>query len=106
MLHENLIVKRIREIQSSLGEGDQVVIWKDEYQISEDGNVPTNYDNMTDAEIIKVRDEEMGSLNPKPIRLQDLEDRIVSLEDKLSSYMEKTPHDHHHEDEGMSRYAR
>ena len=66
-------VNRIREIQSGLEEGDQVVIWKDEYQISKDGNVPTNYGNMTKA-IQKRIERILASAKMKKVQLINSED--------------------------------
>jgi len=73
--------KEIIEIQSSLGEGDQVIIRQDGYQVSVGSNIDT-------PDVLKLY-----------YKIQDLESRVVNLE-------EKTPHDYDAEDEGMSRYAR
>ena len=69
MYQESQVVEKVREIQRRMGDGDEIVIWKDELQVSEDGKVSTNYSH------------------PKPIRLQDLQDRIEDLEVKLGGHL-------------------
>jgi hypothetical protein len=37
------VTEEIKALQARLVEGDVITIWKDEFQIKLEGNVPTNY---------------------------------------------------------------